>query len=166
MTNGLFDEKSCTLKPGEQKGEIQPEHNQTDKTAAAAGQLRLRTLVAHESRDVGVTLRMVNRPGKEKKNEKRSPQIRQADLWEHLAVPSILFIYLSSISKRQILLLTFDILQVLAALIARFLLSNSDVKVSCHLVDVNVPMYSASIRWLHRSILPTHTHIHTHRCGY
>lgn len=84
--------------------------------------------------------------------------MRQADLWEHLVVPSILFIYLSSISKRQILLLTFDILQVLAALTVRFLLSNSNVKVSCHLVDVNVPMYSASIRWLHRSILPTRTH--------
>lgn len=27
--------------------------------------------------------------------------MRQADLWEHLAVPSILFIYLSSISKRK-----------------------------------------------------------------
>lgn len=72
--------------------------------------------------------------------------MRQADLWEHLLVPSILLIYLSNISKRQILLLIFDFFyNFQLPRFVRFLLSNSDVKVSSHLVDVNVPMYSASI---------------------
>lgn len=38
----------------------------------------------------------------------------------------------------------------------RFLLSNSDVQVSCYLVDVNVSMYPAGIEGLHGGILPTH----------
>lgn len=62
------------LQRGDQKGEIQLEDNQTgtDKTGT---QVRSRTLVAHESRYVGVTLRMVNWPGKDKEMRMRVPRI-------------------------------------------------------------------------------------------
>lgn len=43
------------------------------RSSSSSGQVRLRTLVAHESRYVGVTLRMVNWPGKEKEMRIRVP---------------------------------------------------------------------------------------------
>lgn len=39
-----------------------------------------------------------------------------------------------------------------------FLLSHSDVKVSCHLVDVGVSVYPAGVKWLHWSILSAHSY--------
>lgn len=81
MTNGLFDEKSCMLEQEDQKGEIHLEYHQpgTDNTATqqqlSSAQVRLRTLVAHEGRYVGVTLRMVNWPGIEKEMRIRGSRL-------------------------------------------------------------------------------------------
>lgn len=96
------------------------------------------TLVAHKSCNVSMALRMVNRP------EKRETHILED--WCLWCICLVSNIY------------THPTAHSLQSLCGAFLLSHSDVQVSCHLVDVGMPMYPASSKWLNRSILPTYTH--------